>query len=171
MLQRLRRERRWKLGVIALAALSLAAAGCHQVASGHLNVANDLSGLGQDNTIFRAYVADPGDVWPPAGFVNIYVRGDDFGSPPSYGMNGFLYLVRTSLACPESEGAPETFELSDVTIVGVITVVNGSVSQFVTMQDTPVNREPTWALIDIPELSGFPSEHLIFRCGTVTWTP
>lgn len=86
-------------------------------------------------------------------------------------MNGFLYLVRTSDPCPESEGRPETFMLSDVTIVGVITVTDGTVNQFVTMPDTPANREPTWALIDIGELQDYPGEHFIRRCGTVTWTP
>lgn len=155
------------------AALSFAAVvvACREVGRGDLHVQNDLSGIGQDNTILRAYASDPGDPWPPAGQLNLYVHGDDFGAPPSYGMNGFLYLVRTSDPCPESEGRPETFMLSDVTIVGVVTVTNGTVNQFVTMPDTPASRQPTWALIDIGELQGFPGEHFIRRCGTVTWTP
>jgi len=98
------------------------------------------------------------------------VRGDDLGSPPSYGMNGFVYLVRTDLACPQAEGAPETYSLNDVTIAGIVTVTNGSVNQFVTMQDTPANRQSRWALIDIGELSGYPGAHLIRRCGEVTWS-
>jgi hypothetical protein len=85
-------------------------------------------------------------------------------------MNGFLYLVRTGLDCPQSEGAPETFTLNDVTITGIVTVTNGSANQFLTMQDTPANRESRWALIEINELAGYPGTHKIHRCGTVTWT-
>lgn len=161
---------RARLGFVALIATALFAASCTLVGQGDLHVSNDLSGIGADNTTLHAYAPDPGDVWPPAGFVNLQVRGDHFGSPPSYGMNGFLYLVRTSLTCPQSEGAPETFSLNDVTISGIITVTNGSVNQFVTMQDTPSNRESNWALIEINELAGYPGTHKIHRCGIVTWT-
>ncbi len=49
--------------------------------------------------------------------------------------NGRKYLVRTDLDCPQSEGAPEAFSLNDVTIVGLVTVTNGSVNQFLLMQD------------------------------------
>jgi hypothetical protein len=78
--------------------------------------------------------------------------------------------VRTDRACPQSEGAPETFELNEVTIVGIVTVKSGSVDQFVTMQDTPANRSARWALIEVNELLGYAGEHYIHRCGTVTWT-
>lgn len=159
-----------RLAALALIAVGLVAASCTIVGQGELNVANDLSGLGKDNTVLYAFAPDPGDTWPPDGYVNLAVKGDDFGSPPSYGMNGYLYLVRTDLSCPQREGAPETFRLSDVSIVGLITVTNGSVNQFVTMQDTPTNRQSRWALIDIGELQGFPGEHFIRRCGEVTWS-
>jgi hypothetical protein len=162
----------WRFG-LAVAVLSLAAvsAACREVGRGDLRVQNDLSGIGRDNTIFRAYAPEPGDAWPPAGQLSLYVRGDDFGSPPSYGMNGFVYLVRTGNPCPQSEGRPETFTLGDVTIAGVVTVTNGTVNQFLIMPDTPANRQSTWALIDIGALQDFPGEHFIRRCGTVTWTP
>ncbi len=153
-----------------LVGAGLIAASCTLVGQGHLNVANDLSGIGADNTIFRAFAPDTGDVWPPAGSVNIFVRGDDFGSPPSYGMNGYLYLARTDLVCPESEGAPEAFTLADVTLVGIVTVTNGSVNQNITMLDSVASRQSHFALIEIPELSGYPGLHLIHRCGEIAWT-
>jgi Photosynthesis system II assembly factor YCF48 len=159
-----------RMALFLLIGAGLAAASCTLVGQGNLHVANDLSGIGADNTIFRAFAPDPGDAWPPSGFVNVFVRGDDFGQPPSYGMNGYLYLAHTSLACPQSEGAPEAFTLSDVTLAGIMTVTNGSVNQFVMVQDTAANRQSNWALIEINELAGYPGLHLIHRCGQVTWT-
>jgi photosystem II stability/assembly factor-like uncharacterized protein len=44
------------------------------------------------------------------------------------------------------------------------------VNQFLTQADTPAARQARWALIDIPELAGFPGQHLIHRCGTVSWS-
>jgi hypothetical protein len=158
------------LVLVTLAAMAAALA-CREVGRGDLHVANDLSGIGRDNTIFRAYLSDPGEPWPPAGQLNLFVRGDDIGKPPSFGFNGYLYLVRTSMACPQSEGAPEVFHLPDVTITGIVTVVNGTVNQFVTMPDTPANRSGTWALIAIDETPDTSGGHLISRCGTVTWQP
>ena len=108
--------------------------------------------------------------YPIVWFANIFVRGDDFGKPPSYGMNGYLYLAHTDLACPQSEGAPEAFMLSDVKLAGIITVTSGSVNQLVTVQDTAANRQSHWALIEINELAGYPGKHLIHRCGEITWT-
>ncbi len=159
-----------KIAVVLVLAAGMLGGACTLVGQGDLHVSNDLSGIGADNTTLHAYVADPGDTWPPPGQIGLKVHGDDFGTPPSYGMNGFVYLVRTSAVCPQSEGAPETFTLPQVTVVGIVTVTNGSVNQFLTMPDTPANRQPRWALIDIPELSGFPGEHLVRRCGTVTWS-
>ena len=158
------------LVLLGLLVVAVAAVSCTLVGQGHLNVANDLSGIGDDNTELRAYVADPGDAFPAPGQISLFVKGDDFGSPPLYGMDGYLYLVSTGLACPESEGAPEAFTLADVTIVGVVTVRDGSIDQVLTMPDTPANRAARWALIAIPELAGYPGLHLIHRCGTVTWS-
>jgi len=146
-----------------------AAMACTLVGSGHLPVQNDLSGLGADNTRLQAFARDSGDAWPPSGFLNLWITGDDFGSPPSYGMDGYLYLVRTDDACPESEGAPEVFHLADVTIVGIVTVRDGSVNQFITMQDSAQARQDRFALIEIGEVEAPFSGHLIHRCGTVTW--
>ena len=160
---------RRRLAAVGFIAGMLATVSCTLVGQGSLHVANDLSGIGRDNTTLQAFAPQSSDVWPPAGQVNLWVKGDDFGHPPSYGMNGYLYLVRTGLACPQSEGAPEAFTLSQVTITGVVTVTNGSVNQFLTMPDTPANREARWALIEIGEVPGFPGQHLIHRCGTVTW--
>lgn len=167
----LTRTRRVPLLIIACVAVALFAAGCRHVGHGQVRVANDLSGIGVDNSMIDAFVADTGDDWPPPGYVNLFVKGDDFGTPPSYGMNGYLYLVRTNTACPHSEGMPEVFALADVTIVGVITITAGSANQFVTMQDTPANRQAVWALIEIGETPITPGGHMIRRCGTVTWTP
>lgn len=155
----------------SLAGLALFAAGCTLVGQGDLHVSNHLSGIGQDNTIFRAFVADAGDDFPPDGFLNIYVRGDDFGRPPDYGMNGFLYLVRTDEDCPQSEGAPESFTLDEVDIVGIATVTDGTVNQFFLLEDSSEVRDPRWALIEVFEIGpDFPGEHLIHRCGEVTWS-
>ena len=171
MLTAIRRScSRPRAAVAALIIGTLFAASCTLVGQGNLHVSNDLSGIGADNTTLRAFAPDPGDAFPPNGYVSLFVKGDDFGRPPSYGMNGYLYLVRTDLACPQSEGAPEAFTLSDVTIVGIITVTNGSVNQFEIMQDTPANRQSHWALIEINELDGYPALHLVHRCGSVTWT-
>jgi len=159
-----------RLALLVLIGAGLTAASCTLVGQGDLHVANDLSGLATDNTTLHAFAPDPGDAWPPAGYVNLWIKGDDLGSPPSYGMNGYLYLVRTDLACPQAEGAPEAFRLSDVSVAGVVTVTNGSVNQFLTMQDTPANRQAHWALIDIGELTGYPGQHFIRRCGEVTWS-
>ena len=159
-----------RVAVALLALGALVAASCTLVGQGALHVANDLSGIGADNTTLRAYVADPGDPFPPAGYANLFVKGDDFGHPPSYGMNGYLYLVSTNDPCPMSEGAPEAFTLGQVTIVGIATVTNGSVNQFFLMQDTPASRQARFALIEINELAGYPGLHLIHRCGDVTWS-
>jgi hypothetical protein len=159
-----------RLALLFVIGAAIAAASCTLVGQGDLHVANDLSGIGADNTTFHAYASDTGEPWPPSGFVNMLVKGDDFGQPPSYGMNGYLYLVHTGLDCPMSEGTPEAFALTDVTIAGVITVTNGSVNQFVPMVDSGANRQSHWALIEINELDGYPGQHLIHRCGSVTWT-
>lgn len=159
-----------RLALLALLGAGLLGVSCTVVGQGALHVSNDLSGIGADNTTLHAYAPDPGDAFPPAGYVSLWVKGDDLGSPPSYGMNGYVYLVRTDLDCPMSEGRPETFTLGDVTIVGVVTVTNGSVNQFLTMQDTPANRQSHWALMDIGEVAGYPGEHLLRRCGEVTWS-
>jgi hypothetical protein len=168
---KMRTTRRIVFVVAPLLAIAALAASCQIVGQGHLNVSNDLSGIGADNTEFRAFAAGQGDAWPPQGKLALAVRGDDFGSPPAYGMNGYLYLVRTNKVCPESEGTPEMFELADVTIEGIVTVTDGTVNQFLTMDDTTANRQSTWALIDIPELAGWEPGHRIHRCGTVTWAP
>jgi len=156
--------------LLMLTALPIAAAGCEIVGQGQLHVANDLSGIGRDNTVFYAFAPEAGDPFPASGQLALAVRGDDFGHAPSYGMNGYLYLVSTNLACPMSEGAPEAFELSDVTIVGIVTVTNGTVNQVLTMADTPQNRDARWALIEVNEFPGFEPQHAIQRCGTVTWS-
>lgn len=155
--------------IAVLAVAAVFAASCELVGSGKLNVANDLSGIGADNTTFSAYAADPGDAFPPPGQLAVFVRGDDFGRPPSYGMNGYLYLVATSKACPQSEGAPESFVLGDVTIHGIVTVTGGSVNQFLLVPDAPASKTPRYALIEINELTGYPGEHLIHRCGQINW--
>jgi hypothetical protein len=165
-------RRRFARGaVLVLVMAALAAGACHQVGSGQLHVSNDESGIGRDNTFLHAVAPDPGDAWPAAGEVGVLVQGDDFGSPPSYGMNGYLYLVRTTSTCPQSEGTPETFKLSDVTIAGVITVTNGSVNQVVTMTDMPSNRAATWGLLALTEMPDTNGGHRLYRCGTVAWTP
>jgi len=166
------RRHRVRFGALALMLLGgVALMACHQVGSGQLHVANDLSGIPQDNTFLHAVVKDQGDAWPGANEVGILVQGNDIGQNPGYNMNGFVYLVRTTKACPMSEGAPETFKLADVTITGVITVNNGSVNQVVTMNDGAQNRASTWALIALGEMTGYPGEHYIYRCGAVTWNP
>ncbi len=159
-----------RLVLLLVIVAGFGAAACTLVGDGPMHVANDLSGLGRDNTVIRAYAPEPADLFPPAGYLNLSIMGDDFGHPPTYGMNGYLYLVRTNAGCPQSEGAPETFMLNAVTIVGVVTVMNGSVNQIVTIPDTPTARQSTWALIDIGELGGYPGQHFIFRCGQITWT-
>jgi hypothetical protein len=159
-----------RLALVSLVITALAAASCTLVGQGNLHVANDLSGIGADNTTLRAFAPDPGDPFPPAGYVNLFVKGDDFGVPPAYGMNGYLYLAHTDLDCPQSEGVPEAFTLNDVAIVGLVTVTNGSVNQFLLMQDNPANRQANWALIEINELAGYPGAHLAHRCGTVAWS-
>ena len=161
--------KRMSMGV-ALVAVGALVMSCTIVGTGHLTVQNDLSGIGADNTEFRAFRADAGEPWPPAGFVNIGVTGDDFGRAPTFGMDGFLYLVRTNDACPMSEGAPEVFTLAQVTIVGIVTVTDGTVNQFITMEDTAASRQSRFALIEIVEFPNAGGGHLILRCGTVTWS-
>lgn len=163
------RPRSW-LAAAAMLALGMFAASCTLVGQGDLHVSNDLSGIGQDNTRLLAFERDSGDVVPPQGYLALFVKGDDFGTPPSYGMNGYLYLVSTDDPCPESEGAPEAFELADVRIDGIVTVVNGSVNQFIFVPDTAATKKDNWALIDPLELAGFPDQHLAYRCGKVTWS-
>ena len=158
------------IALLCVIVTGIAAASCTIVGQGNLHIGNDLSGIGADNTTLRAFVADSGDPFPPPGYVNIFVKGDDFGRPPSYGMNGYLYLVRTDLACPQSEGAPEAFMLADVNIVGIVTVTAGSVNQFLLMQDSVAARQSHFALIEINELDGYPGLHLIHRCGEISWT-
>jgi hypothetical protein len=156
--------------MLAIAATAFAAAACEIVGQGDLHVQNDLSGIGADNTVFYAFEHESGDVWPPAGQLALAVRGDDFGRPPDFGMDGYLYLVRTHLECPMSEAAPEMFELDDVTIVGVVTVTDGTVNQVLTATNESSTRSARWALIEINEFEGYEPGHLIHRCGSVTWT-
>jgi hypothetical protein len=159
------------MATLFLPLLGLAAVACVRVGEGQLHVQNDLSGLGRNNTFLQAFAPEPGDVWPPAGFLNLWVRGDDFGRPPAYGMNGYLFLVRTSAACPMTEAGPEVFGLDEVTVTAVITVREGSVDQFVTVRDEPGVRLSTWALVEIGEFPDTGGGHFIHRCGTVTWSP
>ncbi len=159
------------LAVLALALTALVAVACRTVGYGELHVANDLSGLARDDTFLRAFASDPGDVFPPSGYLNLWVRGDDFGHPPSYGLNGYAYLMRGNAACPETEAGPELVNLSDFSIEGIVTVRSGSVDQFLLMEDTPANRNATWALTDINAWPGSPGSYFVYRCGTVTWTP
>lgn len=163
-------HKRHLIGALVAMVAGAATMACTLVGSGDLHVQNDLSGLGADNTRLQAFAPDAGDAWPPNGFVNLWITGDDFGSPPSYGMDGFLYLVRTDDACPMSEAAPEVFDLADVTIVGIVTVRDGSVNQFITMEDTAQARQDRFALIEIGTITAAGvTGHLIHRCGTVTW--
>lgn len=155
----------------AIVGIALFAMACTRIGQGDLHVANDLSGLGADNTTLQAFVADEGDPWPHEGDVSLWVKGDDFGDPPEFNFTGPLYLVRTEQDCPMTEAGPEVFHLDDVTITGVVTVFNGSVSQMLTMSNTPANRVSTWALIEIGEFPDTGGGHLIHRCGTVTWNP
>jgi hypothetical protein len=69
-----------------------------------------------------------------------------------------------------SEGAPEAFTLDEVDIVGIATVTDGTVNQFFLVEDSSSVRDPRWALIELFELPDFPGEHLIHRCGAVTWS-
>jgi hypothetical protein len=156
--------------LVAIAVLGVAAAACELVGQGQLHVQNDLSGIGADNTFLYAFEHETGDAWPPAGTLALAVQGDDFGRPPNYGMDGFLYLVRTDLDCPMSEAAPEVFELDDVTIVGVVTITDGTANQMLSMPDDPAAREDTWALIELGPFSATEPGHAISRCGTVTWS-
>jgi hypothetical protein len=156
--------------VLALGAVALTAAACELVGQGDLHVQNDLSGIGADNTVFYAWEHETGDTWPPAGFLSIAVRGDDFGTPPDYGLDGYLYLVHSDAACPMSEAAIEAFALADVTVVGVVTVTGGTVNQVLSTPDSAGAREDTWALIDIGEFSATEPVHKVHRCGTVTWS-
>ncbi len=159
------------VGLLAVLA-ALAAVACRQVGYGDLHGANDLSGIPRDNTWLRAFTPETGDSWPPTGYLNLWVKGDDIGfASNAYRMNGFLFLVHTTSDCPQVEGGLEAFLLSQVHIAGVVTVANGSANQFVTIQDTPANRQPTWALIDIGPTPSTGGGHRIWRCGTVTWSP
>jgi hypothetical protein len=154
--------------VVSLVILAFAAGGCRLIGTGQLHVQNDLSGLGRNNTVIGAFIPDIGEPFPGRDEIAIYVRGDDFGRPPAFGLNGYLYLVRTELPCPESEAAPEVFRLNQVVVVGIITVRDGSVDQVVSMQNQQGSRDPTWALMDVGQLPE--GGHYIHRCGTVTWT-
>jgi hypothetical protein len=155
--------------LVPFAGIALLAGACTLIGQGTLHVQNDLSGLGADNTVLRVYAHNPGDSWPAAGELGVLVQGDDFGAPPTFGLNGALLLVSTLAECPMSEGAPETFSFAEVTIIGNVPVIDGKVNQAFRIADTPASRAPRWALIDPNDLDGFPNEHLIHRCGTVTF--
>jgi photosystem II stability/assembly factor-like uncharacterized protein len=155
--------------LLPLSGIALLVGGCTLVGQGALHVQNDLSGLGADNTVIRFYAHNAGDTWPASGELGVLVQGDDFGSPPSFGLNGTLLLVSTLADCPMSEGAPETFAMADVTTIGSVPVINGRVNQAFRVPDAGASRAPRWALIEPTELSGFPGEHKIHRCGTVTF--
>lgn len=80
----------WRLRLLAIAALAtlgVFATACQLVASGQLQVKNDLSGLASD-TAFYAWAHEEGDVYPPPGSLAIDINGSDFGDPPNFGMNG-----------------------------------------------------------------------------------
>lgn len=158
-----------RLALALALASAMAAFSCTLIGQGQLHVANDESGIGANNTILRAYAHNPGDTWPAEGEIGVLVQGDDFGTPPDYGMNGTLVLVNTTADCPMSEGAPETFTMAEVAVVGNVPVVNGRVNQAFRLADTPAARAPRWALIETDEMADFPGEHRIHRCGTVSW--
>lgn len=160
---------RSRVALLLTVAAGMAAFLCTLIGQGQLHISNDESGIGANNTILRAYAHNTGDFWPGPGEIGVLVQGDDFGTPPSYGLNGTLLLVSTNAECPMSEGAPETFAMSDVTSIGSVPVVNGTVNQAFRVTDNASARAPRWALIEPDELAGFPGEHKIHRCGTVTW--
>jgi hypothetical protein len=159
-----------RFGIAALLALlAVFTAACELVGQGDLHVQNDQSGLG-DGAILRAFEHEAGDVVPPDGMLAVAVLGGDFGRPPDFGMNGFLLLVVTDDPCPMSEGAPEVYDPADVSVVGVINVNDGSVQQMVLVADTPENRGPYWALIELTPFPDANGGHFIHRCGEVTWS-
>ena len=158
-----------RLALLLIIAAGMAAFSCTLIGQGQLHVSNDESGIGANNTILRAYAHNPGDTWPAEGEIGVLVQGDDFGTPPSYGLNGTLLLVNTAAQCPMSEGAPETFTMAEVAVVGDVPVIDGSVNQAFRLADTVSARAPRWALIEPVEMADFPGEHRIHRCGTVTW--
>ena len=164
-----RRCTRSRIALVLMVAAGMAAFSCTLIGQGQLHVSNDLSGLGANNTILRAYAHNTGDFWPGPGEIGVLVQGDDFGSAPVYGMNGTLLLVSTNAPCPMSEGAPETFTMQDVLVIGDVPVIDGRVNQAFRVVDDVQARLPRWALIEVDELAGYPGEHLIHRCGTVTW--
>lgn len=165
-----RRGTRYAMLMGAAVAVALVAAGCKLVAQGELHVANDESGL-SGPAVFRAWEHEDGDFVPPEGFLAIGVIGSQFGRPPSFGLDGFLYLVSTDEPCPMSEGAPEVFEPADVRVRGVITVTDGNVNQMVLVPDTAdVRGDDVWALIEIAPFPDAGGGHLVHRCGEVTWS-
>ena len=164
-------QRTSRIALLLVAAAGMAAVSCTLIGQGSLHVSNDLSGIGADNTVLRFYAHNPGDTWPADGEFGVLVQGDDFGTPPSYGMNGTLLLVTTNAFCPMSEGAPETFKLTDVVVIGDVPVVNGSVNQAFRIPGVAESKRPTWALMETTELAGYPGVHKLHRCGTVTYVP
>ena len=164
------------IGAVAFMALAvLVFSGCRLVGQGQLQVVNDESGLGANDTVVRAFAREPGDAWPPPGEAAILITGTDFGTPPDYGMDGELYFVNSTMAmCPTAGAGPHVFNIRGqaINIIGTVAVSDGNVHQWLTMPflyPQPMRRYLSWALIDTEPLPGSNGDHLIRRCGTMTW--
>lgn len=162
-------------GLVVLVLAALVFSGCRLVGNGQLLVVNDQSGLGANDTVIFAFARETGDSWPSVGEAAIFVTGTDFGQPPAFGMDGELFLVNSAFAlCPTAGVGPHVFNFAEqaVNILGTVEVTDGVVRQWLTIPFTdpqPMRHYLSWALVDTDPLPGSNGDHMIRRCGTMSW--
>jgi hypothetical protein len=159
---------------VALTLAVLVFSGCRLVGNGRLLVFNDEGGAGAD-TVVLAFAPEAGDAWPPAGEASLLITGRGFGAPPAFDMDGELYLVNSAFAmCPSEGVGPYVFNFAQqaVNVLGRVTIDDGADHQWLTIPFTdpqPMRHYLSWALVDVAPVPGSSGDHLIRRCGTMTW--
>jgi hypothetical protein len=90
-------------------------------------------------------------------------------------MDGSLYLVNSTMAtCPSAGADSRVFNFAGqaVNVVGTVTITHGAARQWLTIPFTdpqPMRHYLSWALVDVDPVPGSDGDHIIRRCGTMTW--
>jgi hypothetical protein len=160
---------------VAIIPLVLLAAGCRLVGSGTLeqipsvNAREAREGPGVSVNVYRA---DPGDAWPPAGKLAIWLRATDFPTINCGVQCTYLELRNPPIeyrSCDEliNERAPLIPQDQEgLELIGRVDIDNEhAINEVLLIDDIPENRSATWVLTD----SGIGS-YIPIRCGKVSIT-
>jgi hypothetical protein len=181
--------------LLVMAAMLAFAGGCRLVGSGTLglldrpaNFSAARSGSPMTVEVFRP---DPGDAWPPQGQLGLKLHAENI--PDFYmfcqepwmncaGVTGRVYLLLTPpsvrgcdpLPYDVITGMPAVVSHRDSTsgtgkgVGPIVLTADRVLNAFLTIDDTPENRQATWWLTSEPHPNGV-AEAL--RCGTISVAP